>query len=129
MNLATSVSLWLQVQAFVSHPLHPPESPRRQRQAAPANGGVLPWGVHGTPDGAAVQFRHPKRIPCRTKAAEHLAVLVAGLGCGKHWWSERRHARVHDGRDGELGALMGIAGAPIEHHAALANTVSDAALH
>jgi hypothetical protein len=24
---------------------------------------------------------------------------------------------------------MGIAGAPIEHHAALANTVSDAALH
>jgi hypothetical protein len=59
---------------------------------------------------------------------EHLAVLVAGLGCGKHWWSERRHARVHDRGDGEFRPGVEIAVASVEHHAAFANAIVSAAL-
>ena len=70
-----------------SNPLNQPKPPRCQRQAVPADGGVLAGHVHRAPDGAAVPFRHavgklrnPKRIPRRSKAAEHVAVLVARLG-------------------------------------------------
>ncbi len=64
------------------HPLHHPEPPRRQSQAVPADGGVLPRCVHRTPYGAAVslghavrEFRNPKRIPRRAMAPQHVAVL------------------------------------------------------
>ena len=70
-----------------SHPLHQPKPPRRQRQAVPADGGILPRHVHRTPDGAAValghavaKLRNPKRIPRRTKAAQHVSMLDARLG-------------------------------------------------
>jgi hypothetical protein len=33
--------------SFPSHPLHHPKPPRRQRQAIPADAGVLPWHFHG----------------------------------------------------------------------------------
>jgi hypothetical protein len=63
-----------------------PESPRCQRQAVPADGGVFAWCVHRAPDGTAValghavaKFRNPKRIPRRAKAPQHVAVLVASL--------------------------------------------------
>ena len=73
--------LWL-ISERSSHSLHHPKSPRRQSQAVPADGGVLPRCVHRTPDGAAVslrhavgEFRNPERIPRRTKAPQHVAVL------------------------------------------------------
>ena len=61
-------------------------------------------------------------------APQHVAVLVARLGGGERRQGERGHARVHDGGDRKLSAGIGIAVAPIEHHAALKNTVSRAAL-
>jgi len=73
-----------------SHPLHHPKPPRRQRQAVAAYGSVFAGGVRRTPDGAAValghavgELRHPKRIPRRTKASQHVAMLVARLGGGE----------------------------------------------
>ena len=69
-----------------SHPLHHPEPPRRRRQAVPAGGGILAWGIHRTPDGAAVslgqpvrEFRNPQRNPRRAKEPEHVAMLIAGV--------------------------------------------------
>jgi hypothetical protein len=116
------------------HPLHHPEPPRRKRQTIPADGGVLAGRVHRTPDGAAValghavgKLRNPKRIPRRSKASQHVAVLVARLGGGKCRQGEDRHARVHDGRDGEFCPGVGIAVASVEHHAALSNAIGGAA--
>ena len=81
---------WRLGEVHASHPLHHPEPPRRQRQAVPADGGVFARRVHGPPDGTAValchgvgEFRNPKRIPRHSKAAEHIAVLIACLGSGK----------------------------------------------
>ena len=86
-----------------SHSFYQPEPPLRQRQAVLADGGVLAGRVHRPPDGAAVslrhavgEFRNPKRIPRRTKAAQHVAMLVARLGGSKRWQGERRHARFHN---------------------------------
>ena len=117
------------------YPLHHPEPPCGQRHAVTADGGVLPWRVLCPPDGAAValghavaKFRNPKRIPRHAKAAQHVAMLVAGLGSGKRWRSERRHARVHNGRDGKFRAGVGVSVAPVEHHAAFANAISRAVL-
>jgi hypothetical protein len=55
-------------------------------------------------------------------------MLVAGLGGGKRWQGKGRHARVHDGRYGKLGAGLRIAVAPVEHEAAFANVISSPAL-
>ena len=41
-------------------------------------------------------------------------MLVAGLGSGKRRQGEGRHARVHDGPDGEFCPGIEIAVAPIE---------------
>jgi hypothetical protein len=66
-----------------SHPLHHPESPRRQRQAIPTDGSVFPWRVHCAPDGAAVALRHAvgdfsdrKRVTCSAKPAQRVAILT-----------------------------------------------------
>ena len=61
---------WLRGQ--LSHLLHQPKPPRRQRQTVPVDGGILTGRVHRTPDGAAValgqavrEFRNPQHIPRR----------------------------------------------------------------
>ncbi|MCA3310759.1 MAG: hypothetical protein ING03_15105 [Roseomonas sp.] len=67
----------------------------------------FPWRVHCAPDGTAValghavrEFSKPKRIPSRSKAAQHVAVLVACLGGGKRRQGKGGHARIDDGRHG-----------------------------
>ena len=71
-------------------------------------------------DGAAVPFRHgvrelrhPKPIPRCTKASQHVAMLVAGLGGGKCWQGEGRHTGVHNGRHRKLCPGVGIAVTPM----------------
>ena len=91
----------------------PPEPPRRQRQAVPADGSVLAGGIHRPPNGAAVALRHTlgklrnsKRIPRRAKAPQHVAMLVARLGRGECW-------------EGKPCAGLGIRVTPTEYEAAL----------
>ena len=67
----------------------------------------FPWRVHCAPDGTAValghavaKFRNPKRIPCRTKAPQHIAMLVTCLDGGKRRQGKGGHARIDDGRHG-----------------------------
>ena len=60
----------------------------------PADGAAVSLG-HGV-----AKFRNPERIPRRTKAAQHIAVLVARLAGGKRRQGEGCDARVHDGRTG-----------------------------
>jgi hypothetical protein len=54
------------------------------------------WRV-GSAWPAIPKLRNPERISRCTKAAQHVAVLDARLGCGKRRQGEGCHARVHDG--------------------------------